>query len=74
MGKSYFITPYRMSLASDLKDENLVHWTTSPDSFLVVTPRSNPDMVLGMVAYQVLGGNQISLNRLAVDKSARGTG
>ena len=62
----------RLSLCSDLRDENLRHWTTEPNWFEVAALESNPEKVVGMVAYKVVSNDKVDLNRLAVDINARG--
>ena len=55
-------------------DRNLTFWNSEPNRFFVACPRSLPETVLGCIAYKDIGCGTVEINRLSVDRNARGLG
>ena len=57
-----------------MEDKELRFWTTNGNHFLVASLKSQPEKVIGCVAYQDIGSGTIEVNRLSVDSGFRGLG
>ena len=62
-------------MATDMKDKELKFWTKHPGNcFLVACLSSDPDKVVGCVAYKSVGSNTVQVNRMSVARDFRGLG
>ena len=67
----YFDPFFRDHLKSDMSDEDLKFWTTSPNVFFVATLQSNGD-ILGCISYRQIDSTTVEMHRAQVKPSFRG--
>jgi len=58
----------------DMGDRDLKFWTTKPNRYILAVPESDPNIVLGMVAYMQKDDETIEFQRMSVCREARGMG
>ena len=59
-------------MQSDMKDEKLKFWTTTPNVFLVATTDSGK--VVGCISYEEMSIDTVEMHRTAVDSEFRNLG
>ena len=75
MERKAMIQLFSRIAAKDMKDKELKFWTKQPGNcFLVASLSSDPDKVVGCVAYKSVGSNTVQVNRMSVARDFRGLG
>ena len=65
---------FRLHLATDMKDREMVFWTTRPNFLFVATGLNEPTYILGTISMQKKSEDTAELNRLSVRPEVRGQG